>query len=273
MESGSAAIRFDAERVAHVRRLSYRSMFWLATRECLRVSRLWTQTVMAPVVSSLLFVIVFGLAIGGRIKQVNGVEYQVFILPGLIAMAMITAAYANNSSSIFQSRSDRYIDDVLAAPMSPWQMDVGLTIGGVFRALIIAVVLTAVGAPLLGVPIDHPLPLIVATLLSISMFASLGVVVGIHAETWDHNAFVQNLLIQPLAFLGGVFYSITILPSPWEQLSYANPIFYMVECVRWGFLGTSDVPIGLAFVITAVLAAAAFSWTVWLFRTGRRLKP
>ena len=157
--------------------------------------------------------------------------------------------------------------------MSPWQMDVGLTIGGVFRALIIAIVLTAVGAPLLGVPIDHPLPLIVATLLSISMFASLGVVVGIHAETWDHNAFVQNLLIQPLAFLGGVFYSITILPSPWEQLSYANPIFYIVECVRWGFLGTSDVPIALAFGVTVVLAAAAFMWTVWLFRTGRRLKP
>jgi len=242
VEAGNAAVEFDARRISEIRRQSYRSMFWLATRECLRVSRLWSQTVMAPVISSLLFVIVFGLAIGGRIKQVGGVDYQVFILPGLVAMAMITASYSNNSSSIFQARSDRYIDDVLAAPMSPWQMDVGLL-------------------------------LILAALLSISMFASLGVIVGIHAETWDHNAFVQNLLIQPLAFLGGVFYSITILPSPWEQLSYANPIFYMVECVRWGFLGTSDVPVGLAFGITAVLAAVTFSWTVSLFRTGRRLKP
>ncbi len=258
---------------AHIRRLSYWSLFWLSAREILRVSRLWTQTVMAPVVSSLLFVIVFGLAIGGRIKEVDGFEYRVFILPGLIAMGMITAAYANNSSSIFQARNDRYIDDILAAPMRAWQVAIGLTIGGVFRALIIGIVLTAVGAPLLGVPIEHPLLLLLATSLAIVMFASLGLVVGIHAETWDHNAFIQNLVIAPLAFVGGVFYSIDSLPSPWHEISFANPIFYMVEGIRYGFLGTGDVPIGLALGVTGALAAVVFTWSVWLFRSGHRLKP
>jgi ABC-2 type transport system permease protein len=256
-----------------LRRLSYLSLFWLAARECLRVSRLWSQTVLAPVVSSLLFVIVFGLSLGDRIRSVSGFEYEVFILPGLVAMAMFMAAYMNNSSSIFQARSDRYIDDILAAPMLPWQIDVGMTVGGVFRALLIGGVLTAVGAPLLGVPIERPFALVLAALAAILLFASLGVIVGIHAQTWDHHSFVSNLVIQPLAFVGGVFYSVDVLPSPWHELSHANPLFYIVDGVRFGFLGTSDVPVVLSLGITLVLAGAVFSWSAWLFRSGYRLKP
>jgi ABC-2 type transport system permease protein len=258
---------------ARLRRLSYLSLFWLAARECLRVGRLWSQTVLAPVVSSLLFVIVFGLSLGDRIRQVSGFDYEVFILPGLVAMAMFMAAYMNNSSSIFQARSDRYIDDILAAPMLPWQIDVGLTVGGVFRALLIGGALTSIGAPLLGVPIERPLALAAAALAAILLFASLGVIVGIHAQTWDHHSFVSNLVIQPLAFVGGVFYSVEILSSPWQELTHANPLFYIVDAVRYGFLGTSDVPIGLSLGITAALAAAMFSWSAWLFHSGHKLKP
>jgi ABC-2 type transport system permease protein len=256
-----------------LRRLSYLSLFWLAARECLRVGRLWSQTVLAPVVSSLLFVVVFGLSLGGRIRTVAGFDYQVFILPGLIAMAMFMAAYMNNSSSIFQARSDRYIDDILAAPMRPWQIDIGLTVGGVFRALMIGAVLTAVGAPLLGVPVEHPFLLVAAALAAVMLFASLGVIVGIYAQTWDHHSFVSNLVIQPLAFVGGVFYSVDILPSPWHELSHANPLFYIVDGVRYGFLGASDVPIVVSLGVTAALAAALFAWSVWLFRSGHKLKP
>jgi ABC-2 type transport system permease protein len=258
---------------AELRRLSYLSLFWLAARECLRVGRLWSQTVVAPVVSSLLFVIVFGLSLGDRIRQVSGFEYSVFILPGLVAMAMFMAAYMNNSSSIFQARSDRYIDDILAAPMLPWQIDVGLTIGGVFRALLIGVALTAIGAPSGGGPIEHPLVLALAALLAILLFASLGVIVGIYAQTWDHHSFVSNLVIQPLAFVGGVFYSVDILPSPWHELTHANPLFYIVDAVRYGFLGTSDVPVALSLAVTASIAGAMFSWSMWLFRSGHKLKP
>jgi ABC-2 type transport system permease protein len=258
---------------AELRRLSYLSLFWLAARECLRVGRLWSQTVLAPVVSSLLFVIVFGVSLGGRIRNVSGFDYSVFILPGLVAMAMFMAAYMNNSSSIFQARSDRYIDDILAAPMRPWQIDIGLTVGGVFRALLIGGALTAVGAPLLGVPIEHPFALVAAALAAIMLFASLGVIVGIYAQSWDHHSFVSNLVIQPLAFVGGVFYSVDILPSPWHELTHANPLFYLVDSMRYGFLGVSDVPVALALGVTGAMASAMFAWSLWLFRSGHKLKP
>jgi ABC-2 type transport system permease protein len=274
MEAASArAPRIASLTAPELRRQSYRSLFWLAARECLRVGRLWSQTVMAPVVSSLLFVVVFGLSLGNRIRHVGGFDYEVFILPGLVAMAMLTAAYANNSSSIFQARNDRYIDDILAAPMRAWQVDVGLTVGGVLRALLIGIALTAIGAPLLGVPIEQPVLLVAAALGGILMFASLGLIVGIHAQTWDHHSFVSNLVIQPLAFVGGVFYSVEILPSPWQELSHANPLFYMVDAIRHGFLGQSDVSPLVSLPITFGLAAAMFGWSVWLFRTGHKLKP
>src|ERR671917_2531395 len=127
-------------------------LMWLARRETLRVSKLWTQTVLAPVISSILFIVVFGLSLGGRIRQVSEVDYEVFIVPGLIAMAMVQAAYANNASSFFQARFDRYIHDVLSAPMRPWHMTLGYTVGGVFRALAIGASLLALAALLVHVP-------------------------------------------------------------------------------------------------------------------------
>lgn len=256
-----------------VTRLSYRSFFWLSARECLRVVRLWMQTILAPVIGTLLFIVVFGLSLGTRIREIDGFEYQVFILPGLIAMAMINAAYSNNSSSIFQARNDRFIEDILAAPMRAWQVDVGLSIGGVFRAIITGALLVAIGTPIVGTSIAHPLALVVAVFAAISLFASLGLIVGIYAKTWDHHTFVANLVIQPLVFVGGVFYSVDILPSPWKQISHANPIFYMVDAVRYGYLGVSDVNFGLSIAVTLVLAVLMFAWSAWIFRTGYKLKP
>ncbi len=136
-----------------------RSLFWLSAREILRVSKLWTQTMLAPVVSSVLFIVVFGLSLGTRIKEVAGFPYDVFIVPGLIAMAMAQAAYSNNSSSIFQARSDHYIHDVLSAPMHPWQMNLGLSIGGAYRALLIGAGLMALAIPLTGAPVENPFAL------------------------------------------------------------------------------------------------------------------
>jgi ABC-2 type transport system permease protein len=256
-----------------VRPEPWRGLLWLSARECLRVSKLWTQTMLAPVVSSILFILVFGLSLGTRIKEVSGFDYEVFIVPGLIAMAMAQAAYSNNSSSIFQARSDRYIDDVLAAPMYPWQMHLGLAIGGAFRAFLIGLALLGLAIPLTGVPVEHPLALAAATLLLLALFAGLGVVVGIYAQTFDHHTFVNNIVILPLTFLGGVFYSIDVLASPWEEISHANPLFYLVNAVRYGFLGTSDVSVGLSFAVTGAMAAAILAWSQYLFSTGHRLKP
>jgi ABC-2 type transport system permease protein len=249
-----------------------RGMAWLARREVLRVSKLWTQTILASVVSSILFIVVFGLSLGDRIREVGGYDYDVFIVPGLITMAMVQAAYANNASTIYQGRSDRYIDDVLAAPMHAWQMTVGYVIGGVFRGLAIGIALLALAAPLTGVPVEQPLVLVAAVLLALLGFASLGTVVGIYAESWDHTTFIANIVILPLTFVGGVFYSVDMLASPWEQLSHVNPIFYLLQAVRYGFLGTSDVSVWLSLGVTAALAIPCYLWAQWLFISGRKLK-
>jgi ABC-2 type transport system permease protein len=247
-------------------------MIWLCKRETLRVSKLWTQTVLAPVVSSILFILVFGLSLGGRIKQVGGVDYEVFIVPGLVTMGMVQAAYSNNASTIFQARFDRYVNDVLSAPMRPWQMSFGFTVGGILRALAIGASLVVLAFVLVDVPVRHPFELVLATALGLVLFGSLGLVVGIYAETFDHTSFIQNIVILPLTFVGGVFYSIDILPSPWHELSHVNPIFYLVNAVRYGFLGESDVSILLSLAVTAALAIPAYAWAQHLFTTGKRLK-
>jgi ABC-2 type transport system permease protein len=247
-------------------------LVWLCRRETLRVSKLWTQTVLAPVVSSILFILVFGLSLGGRIRQVGEVDYEVFIVPGLITMAMVQAAYANNASTIFQARFDRYVNDVLSAPMRPWQMVFGYTIGGVVRAVAIGVSLLLLALLLVDVPVERPFELALAMALALVLFASLGLVVGIYAEVWDHTTFIQNIVILPLTFVGGVFYSVDILPSPWEELSHFNPVFYLVNAVRYGFLGESDVSILLSLGVTAALAVPAYAWAQHLFTTGKRLK-
>ncbi len=250
----------------------HRGMLALGSREVLRVLKLWTQTILAPVVSSFLFILVFGLSLQGRISGVADVPYDQFIVPGLTIMAMAQAAYMNNSASLFQARSDRYLNDVLSAPMRSWEVNVGLSVGGVVRALLIGAGLLALAVPVTGVPLEEPLVLALAVGLALVLFGSLGVVVGIHAETWDHTGFVNNLVILPLTFLGGVFYSVDTLPSPWEELSHVNPIFYLVQAVRYGFLGTSDVSVALSLAVTGVLAAVFATWSAWLFHSGHRLK-
>ena len=260
-------------REGHVRRVSgYQGMRWLARRETLRVTKIWTQTVLAPVVSSLLFILVFGLSLSGRVRQVSGVPYEEFIVPGLIAMAMVQAAFANNSSTMFQARFDRYVNDVLSAPMHPWQVTLGFVVGGVFRALAIGVSLARLAILLVGVPVREPLALAAAVVLVLVLFSALGTVVGIYAETWDHTTFIANIVILPLAFVGGTFYSVELLPSPWEELSHFNPVFYLVSAVRYGFLGQADVSIWLALGVTAAFAVPAYLWAQYLFTTGKRLK-
>ena len=253
--------------------MTHRGLIALSGREIKRVLKLWTQTVLAPILSSSLFILVFGLSLGDRIRQVDGVSYDVYIVPGLIAMTMAQAAYANNSATVFQARFDRYLNDVLAAPMRGWEVNLALNIGGAVRAGLIGLGLLAVALPLTEVPIRAPLALITAILLLLVLFCSFGVVVGVYAESWDHTAFVTNLVILPLSFLGGVFYSVARLPSPWAEISRANPLHYMIDAVRYGFLGASDTPIWLSLGVTAVIASLSVSWSVWLFATGRRLKP
>ncbi|CAN5600058.1 ABC transporter permease [soil metagenome] len=250
----------------------FRPLGWLVAREVLRIFKLWSQTVVAPILSAFLFILVFGLSLGGRIKQVDGFDYDAFIVPGLITMAMAQAAYTNNSSSIFQARFERYLNDVLAAPMRAWEVNLAFSLGGAIRAVAIGGGLFALALPVTGVPVREPLVLVVAVLLVLVLFSSLGVVVGIYAESFDHHSFVNNIVILPLAFLGGVFYSVDSLPSPWQEVSHLNPVFFLVSAVRYGFLGSADTSIALALGVTAALAAGALAWSSYMFATGSRIK-
>jgi ABC-2 type transport system permease protein len=250
-----------------------RALIALSGREIVRVLKIWTMTIAAPILSSFLFILVFGLSLGGRIKQIQGIDYDIFIVPGLITMAMIQAAYANNSTSVFQARFDRYLNDILAAPMRSWEINLALSLGGVVRALLIGGGLMACAFAVVDVPVQHPFELALAMALALVLFASFGVIAGIYAHSWDHTAFVTNIVILPLSFLGGVFYSVDTLPSPWHEVSHVNPIFYLLNAVRYGFLGTSDVSVALSLGVTGALAIAAVAWSSWLFRTGHRLKP
>jgi ABC-2 type transport system permease protein len=250
----------------------HRGLLALAAREADRVLKLWSQTIVAPVLASFLFIIVFGLSLGGRIRGIGGVEYDVFIVPGLIAMAMAQAAYSNNSSSVFQARADRYINDVLSAPMRAWEINLGLAFGGIVRALAIGVSLLVLALVVTDVPVRHPFELALAVAILLVLFASLGVLVGVYAQTWDQAGFVNNIVILPLSFLGGVFYSVDLLPSPWQEVSHVNPIFFLINAIRYGFLGTSDVPAGVALGVTATLALVCVAWSATMFRSGRRLK-
>lgn len=250
----------------------HRGLIALTGREIARVTKLWQQTIAAPVISSFLFILVFGLSLGSRISGVGGIDYDVFIVPGLVTMAMVQAAYSNNSSSVFQARFDRYINDVLASPMKSWEVNLALSLGGALRALLIAAILVLMALPVVDVPVRDPLVLVVAVALALVIFSSLGVIVGVYAQSWDHASFVQNIVIVPLSFLGGTFYSVDTLPSPWQEISHVNPLFFVIDAVRHGFLGVSDVSVWLSLGVMTAIAAAMVAWSSWLFATGKKLK-
>jgi ABC-2 type transport system permease protein len=250
-----------------------RGLLWLCEREVVRFLKLWMQTLIAPVMSSLLFIVVFGLALGDNIADVDGVPYKQFIVPGLVVQAILTAAYSNNSSTVFQARSDRFINDVLSSPLRWWEVNIGLAIGGVVRGLLTGILLLVLGVAITGVGVERPLVLIVATVLVLIAFSQLGVIAGIYAKSWDFMAFVTSLVILPLSFLGGIFYSVDRLPPAWEAVSHVNPIFYLVQAFRIGFVGQGDVPTWLALLVLLALAVGLSWWCAWLFRTGHRLKP
>lgn len=248
-------------------------LLWLCEREIVRFLKLWVQTLTAPVVSSLLFILVFGLALGEQIAPVGGIPYKEFIVPGLVAQAVLTAAFSNNSSTLMQARTERFINDVLSSPLRWWEVNVGVAIGGVARGLLTGVLLTGLAIALTGVAIERPLVLAVATILILIAFAQLGVIAGIYANSWDAIAFITSLVILPLGFLGGTFFSVDRLPAFWEAISHANPVFYVIQAYRDGFLGTADVSTALSLGVLAALAAGLSAWAAWLFKTGHRLKP
>ncbi len=233
---------------------------------------MWTQTLLSPLLTSALYVVVFGYGLGSRIREVEGVPYLRFILPGLILLSVITASYGNTSSSVFDAKRERYIDDVLISPMTPLQIALAYVLGGVLRGMLVGVGTFALAIPLAGLPAERPLLLLAAGTATSVAFASLGVVAGVLATRIDHIFFLSTVVLQPLVYLGGVFYSAEMLPAPLQTATYADPIFYAVDAFRFAAVGVSDAPPYPALAALGVFSVLAFLGTVELLRRGYKLR-
>lgn len=274
MSSGMLTERPQAPRREGLLRLSSRQIRFLSLvrRECNRFMKIKRQTVGAPLLETFLYISVFGAALGTRIDTLHGFRYVVFVIPGLIMMAWAMNAFANNSASILQQKFQRSIDDQLSSPASPTELLLAFSLGGFLRGGLVALLTFAAASVLVDLPLEHGLVLIPGLFLVGFFFAQLGVLVGIRAEQFDDVAVYQQFVLMPLIFLGGVFYSATLLPQPFETLTHFNPVYYMIGIVRYGFLGYSDVDVALALGVLAVAVVALFAVNHRLFVTGYRLR-
>jgi ABC-2 type transport system permease protein len=244
----------------------------LVRRELNRFLKIKRQTVGAPLLETFLYISVFGAALGSRIDKLHGIDYVVFVIPGLIMMAWAMNSFSNNASSILQQKFQRAIDDQLSSPASPVQLLLAFTFGGFLRGLLVATLTFAAASVLVDLPVEHVLVLLPALLLVGFFFASVGVLIGVRAEQFDDVSVAQTFVLQPLIFLGGVFYSASLLPEPFQTLTHFNPVYYMINLVRYGFLGYSEANIALSLGLLTLATLALFAVNRHLFATGYKLR-
>jgi ABC-2 type transport system permease protein len=248
-----------------------RGMWALARREMRRVLGLWTQTLVPPVLTGVIFLAVFGGALGNQLRAVAGVDYLRFILPGLLVMTVAGQAFANNSTSLFQAKNEGYIEDILTSPLQPWQLLLGYVSGGLLRGWLSALALWLVAWPFAGT-VEQPVLTLLALALTGLIFAVLGVITGMWADTFDQHAFIANVLITPLALVGGVFYAADRLAQPWQTLTHFDPIYYLVDATRHGYTGVHETSTPVALAVAVAVAVLVFALAVVLLRRGWRLK-
>ena len=244
----------------------------LVRREVNRFFKIKRQTLGAPLLETFLYISVFGAALGSRIDELHGIDYVVFIIPGLIMMAWAINAFANNASSILQQKFQRAIDDQLSSPASPFELLVAFSLGGFLRGMIVATLTFGAASLLVDLPVEHVLVLLPALFLVGFFFALLGVLVGVRAEQFDDVSFAQTFVLQPLIFLGGVFYSAALLPEPFQTLTHFNPVYYMIGLVRYGFLGYSEANVALSLAVLTAATLALLAVNLRLFARGYRLR-
>ncbi|MEG0287005.1 MULTISPECIES: ABC transporter permease [Vagococcus] len=244
----------------------------LAVKETNRYLRIWVQTLVPPVITTSLYFVIFGKMIGGRIGDMGGFSYMEFIVPGLIMMSAITSSYANVSSSFFSQKFQKNIEELLVAPVPTHIIIWGFVIGGLGRSFLVGSLVTIVS--LFFVPLQVvSWPIVILTLLLTAILFSLaGLINGIFAQSYDDVSIVPTFVLQPLTYLGGVFYAISMLPPFWQAVSKVNPIVYMISGFRYGFLGVEDVSIVVSFVIIIGFIIVLYSVCWYLINKGRGLR-
>ena len=240
----------------------------IATKEILRFARIWIQTIVPPAITMTLYFIIFGSLIGRRIGTMDGFDYMQYIAPGLIMMSVITNSYGNVVSSFFGAKFARHIEEMLVSPMSNGTIVLGHVAGGVLRGCLVGALVTVIALFFTDLDVQYPLVTISVVLMSSMVFSLAGFINAVFARKFDDISIVPTFVLTPLTYLGGVFYSISLLPEPWQTMSLANPILYMVNAFRFGILGRSDIDIGTAYAILAVFIVLLFAMCMLLMRRG-----
>ncbi|HEX6829086.1 MAG TPA: ABC transporter permease [Burkholderiales bacterium] len=244
----------------------------LLYKELLRFWKVSVQTVLAPLLTSLLYLLIFSHVLEAHVQVFPGVSYTAFLVPGLAMMSVLQNSFANSSSSLIQSKITGNIVFILLPPLSYAEMFWAYTLAAAVRGLVVGAALLAAASWMVDLPVRHPLWVLAFALLGSVILGALGVIAGIWAEKFDHMAAFQNFIIMPLTFLSGVFYSIHSLPPFWQGLSHVNPFFYMIDGFRYGFFGVADVPPQLSVAIVAACFVVLSLLTLWLLRSGYKLR-
>lgn len=261
---GHAAVT-HADRMRRARRIGFTT---IVHREFSRIVRIWGQTIVPPAITATLYFVIFGSLIGRRIGGMGGFSYMQYIAPGLIMMSVITNSYGNVVSSFFGAKFGRHIEELLVSPLPNWLIVLGYVTGGVLRGLLVGLVVTLVSLFFTHLHVEHPLIVVAAVLLTSIVFALGGFVNAVFAKNFDQISFVPTFILTPMTYLGGVFYSIAMLPEWAQMVSRTNPILYMVNAFRYGFLGRSDVHVGFSFLFMIVALVVLFAACVWLMEKG-----
>ena len=243
---------------------------WL--KECNRFMAVWQQTLLSPLVSSLLFLSVLSLALGNNKGEVLGYSFISFLAPGLIAMSILTQSFSHSISSLMIGKIQGNIVDMLYAPLSALEFSMAIILAGITRSLLIAIISIAVFSLIVEIPINNIFYILVFGFLSSFILGSLGFIAGLWAEKYDHTATVTNFIITPLSFLSGVFYSIDKLPNFFQVISHINPFFYMIDGFRYGFLGASDGSISVGIIYLIILSLVLWFIAFYLYKIGYKIK-
>jgi len=242
-------------------------------KEIRRILRIWVQTIIPPAITMTLYFVIFGSLIGSRIGEIDGVPYMTFIAPGLIMMAIITNSFNNVVSSFFSGKLMLHLEELLVAPISTFTIVLGYVLGGVFRGVLVAALVTVVALVFTDIHVEHPLITFAVVILTAVVFSLAGLLNALFAKSFDDITIIPTFILTPLTYLGGVFFSISLLPEFWQTVARANPILYMVNAFRYGMLGTSDVSITTAFaiIIAALLAITTIVMTMMNKGIGTRV--
>ncbi len=252
--------------------MNLRGIWAIYHYEMSRFFRTLMQSFLSPVISTSLYFVVFGAAIGSRIDEVEGVSYGAFIVPGLVMLSVITQAIANASFGIYFPKFIGTIYELLSAPVNFLEIVIGYVGAAATKALFIGVVILATATLFVDLHVEHPVAMVVFLLLTCVSFALLGFIIGIWAGNFEQLQLVPLLVVTPLIFLGGSFYSISMLPPVWQTITLFNPVVYLISGFRWAFFGMADVPVGLSLLAIAGFTALCLAVIWWIFRTGWRLR-